>query len=402
MGVEKLEKEIKTIDEALKHSINWLEKSGIQNSQNKKNQLSGSVNAWYDPKKKKYSFVYSEINGYFMTMMVFLYKRTGEKKYLDRGLEAAKWLISNAQENNGGFRCLFLIDKNSSHAHKKDQIYSFDNGVIINGLVSLYKETKKSFLIKSAEKCGNWIINYCIDNNSLVKPVYEIEQNKFFESDKEWSTTSGSYHTKISIGLANLYSIVKKKKYLDASKKICNSSIKFQKKSGRFLSFPFKGGTNAHPHCYSAEGLWVLGAYLNNKKYLNSSERATKWIMSKQNSSGKIPRLFLINTSIYHERIDAIAQTIRLIFLSTLNKDKKKLLVSEDKLKKLLKIMLEYQNLKTNNPKIKGSFSWGKKSDGVILKHSNSWVTFFAIQALFFYKDYLENKKVKFDEFTFV
>ncbi len=402
MGIEKLEKEIKTIDDALKHSINWLEKSGIQNSQNKKNRLSGSVNAWYDPQKKKYSFVYSEINGYFMTMMVFLYKRTGEEKYLDRGLEAAKWLISNAQEKNGGFRCLFLIDKNSSHAHKKDQIYSFDNGVIINGLVSLYKETKKSFLIKAAEKCGNWIINYCIDNNSLVKPVYEIEQNKFFESDKEWSTTSGSYHTKISIGLANLYSIVKKKKYLEASKKICNSSIKFQKKSGRFLSFPFKGGTNAHPHCYSAEGLWVLGAYLNNKKYLNSSERATKWIMSKQNSSGRIPRLFLINTSIYHERIDAIAQTIRLIFLSTFNKDKKKLLVSEDKLKKLLKIMLKYQNLKTNNSKIKGSFSWGKKSDGVVLKHSNSWVTFFAIQALFFYKDYLENKKVKFDEFTFV
>ena len=402
MGAKKLDKQVKTIDQALKHSINWLEKSGIQNSQNKKNQLSGSVNAWYDPQKKKYSFVYSEINGYFMTMMVFLYKRTGEKKYLDRGLEAAKWLISNAQEKNGGFRCLFLIDKNSSHAHKKDQIYSFDNGVIINGLVSLYKETKKSFLIKSAEKCGNWIINYCIDNNSLVKPVYEIEQNKFFESDKEWSTTSGSYHTKISIGLANLYSIVKKNKYLEAAKKICNSSIKFQKKNGRFLSFPFKGGTNAHPHCYSAEGLWVLGAYLKNKKYLNSSEKATKWIMSKQNSSGRIPRLFLINTSIYHERIDAIAQTIRLIFLSTFNKDKKKLLVSEDKLKKLLKIMLKYQNLNTNNPKIKGSFSWGKKSDGVILKHSNSWVTFFAIQALFFYKDYLENKKVKFDEFTFV
>lgn len=402
MGPKKLEKEVKTIDQALKYSINWLEKSGIQNSQNKKSQLSGSVNAWYDPKKKKYSFVYSEINGYFMTMMVFLYKRTGEKKYLNKGLEAAKWLISNAQEKDGGFRCLFLIDKNSSHAHKKDQIYSFDNGVIINGLVSLYKETKKSYLIKSAEKCGNWIINFCIDDNNLVKPVYEIEQNKFFESDKEWSTTSGSYHTKISIGLANLYSIVKKKKYLEASKKICNSSLKFQKSNGRFLSFPFKGGTNAHPHCYSAEGLWVLGAYLKNKKYLNSSEKATKWIMSKQNSVGKIPRLFLINSSIYHERIDAIAQTIRLIFISTFNKDKKKLMVSEHKVQKLLKIMLKYQNLNTSNPKIKGSFSWGKKSDGAILRHSNSWVTFFAIQSLFFYRDYLKNKKVKFDEFTFV
>ena len=58
MGIEKLEKEIRIIDEALKHSISWLERSGIQNSKNKKNLLSGSVNAWYDPKKKKYSFVY--------------------------------------------------------------------------------------------------------------------------------------------------------------------------------------------------------------------------------------------------------------------------------------------------------------------------------------------------------
>ena len=143
-----------------------------------------------------------------------------------------------------------------------------------------------------------------------------------------------------------------------------------------------------------------MGTYLNNNKYLNSSQRATKWIMSKQNSSGKIPRLFLVNSSIFHERIDAIAQTIRLIFLSKLNK--KKLIVNEKKLKKLLKIMLKYQNLKTNNLKIKGAFSWGKKSDGIILKHSNSWVTFFAIQSLFFYKDYLENKKVKFDEFNLV
>ena len=88
-----MEKELKNIEQALKQSIYWLEKSGIQNSLNKKNLLSGSVNAWYDPQKKKYSFVYSEINGYFMTMMAFLYKRTGEKKYLNKGLEAAKWLI---------------------------------------------------------------------------------------------------------------------------------------------------------------------------------------------------------------------------------------------------------------------------------------------------------------------
>ena len=124
--------------------------------------------------------------------------------------------------------------------------------------------------------------------------------------------------------------------------------------------------------------------------------------MSKQNSNGKIPRLFLINSLIYHERVDAIAQTIRLSLLSTLSKEKKKMMFSEKKINKLLKIMLKYQNLNTNNLKIKGSFSWGKKSDGMLLKHANSWVTFFAIQSLFFFKDYLEKKKIKFDEFNFV
>jgi rhamnogalacturonyl hydrolase YesR len=402
MGFAKLEKEIKKVNQALHQSISWLKNSGIQNNYKKNSSLAGSVNAWYDPSKRKYSFVYSEINGYFMTMMVFLYRRTGDWSYLEQGLKAAKWLISNAQEKNGGFRCLFLIDKNSNHAHKKNQIYSFDNGIIISGLTSLYKETKKKFLIKSAERCANWIIKFCIDKNGLVKPVYEIEENKFFESDKEWSTTSGSYHSKISIGLANLYSVTKKKIYIDASKKICNSSLKFQEKNGRFVSFPYRGGTNAHPHCYSAEGLWVLGTYLKNKKYLSSSEKATKWILSKQNKKGKIPRLFLINSSIYHERIDAIAQTIRLVFLMQFNKEKKNLKPYEYKLSQLLKILLKYQYQANTKQKVRGSFSWGKKSDGKLVSHANSWVTFFSIQALYFYKDFLESKKVKFDEFTFV
>ena len=96
---------------------------------------------------------------------------------------------------------------------------------------------------------------FCIDSSYSVKPLYEISENKFYESDKEWSTTSGAI-SKVAMGLANLYSVTKQKKYLKYATKICDKSILYQNKSGRFLSFPFKGGTNLHPHCYSAEGLW--------------------------------------------------------------------------------------------------------------------------------------------------
>ena len=110
----------------------------------------------------------------------------------------------------------------------------------------------------------------------------------------------------------------------------------------------------------------------------------------------------MINSSIYHERIDAIAQTIRLVFLIQFNKEKKSLKLYEYKLSQLLNILLKYQYQTNAKQKVKGSFSWGKKSDGKIVSHANSWVTFFSIQALYFYKDFLEGKKIKFDEFTFV
>ncbi len=397
MGKKKLELNSKKLRASIDCAIAWLTNSGIQNSIGNKN---GSVNAWYDTKRKRYSFIYSEINGYFIIMMIFLFKQTKKKKYLDLALKSAKWLSTYALHKNGGFKCLFLIDKESPHAFKQNQIYSFDNGVILNGFVSLYKITKKTFLIKNAIKCGNWLTNYCIDKNFYVKPVYEISENKFYESDKEWSLTSSSYHTKIATGLINLYSVTKNKKYLNYAKKICERSLQFQTSKGRFISFPFRGGTNAHPHCYSAEGLWSVGNFLNDKKYLNSSYKATKWIYSQQNKDGKIPRLYFNEKKIYHERIDALAQAVRLAFLNTNVNNKLRINIS--KIEKLLILVLKNQNLKTNNLKVKGSFYWGKTSYGKLLKHPNSWVTFFSIQALMMYENYNKTKKKFFDSFDLV
>jgi hypothetical protein len=141
---------------------------------------------------------------------------------------------------------------------------------------------------------------------------------------------------------------------------------------------------------------------VNKKKYLLSSKKATKWILSTQNFSGKIARLFLLTSSVYYQRIDAVAQVVRLIMLNSLKKNNNYYLKSKNKLKKLIKILIANQNLKTNNKKIKGAFLWGKNSDGSVVHHSNSWVTFFAIQALYLYRDYITKKKIRFEEFDLV
>jgi hypothetical protein len=107
-----------------------------------------------------------------------------------------------------------------------------------------------------------------------------------------------------------------------------------------------------------------------------------------------------MESSNFNERIDSIAQTIRLILLT--QKEEKLSTNKKNKLKKLVKILISYQNSEIKNLKERGAFKWGKYSNGKFSNHSNSWVTFFGIQALYFYKDFLENKKINFDEFTIV
>ena len=78
MGEKKLDLKLSKLNLSLDLATRWVEKSGIQNLSGKN---AGSINAWYDPKRKKYSFIYSEINGYFLTTSVYLYKKTRNIKF---------------------------------------------------------------------------------------------------------------------------------------------------------------------------------------------------------------------------------------------------------------------------------------------------------------------------------
>ncbi len=212
MGEKKLDRLKKIhIKKNINLALDWLTKSGIQNNNKKKIREFGAFNAWFDPKSKKYSYMYSEITGYLITSMVYHYKVTRKKIFLKSAINAADWLINNAQDKEGGFKCLFLINKNLKYTTKETRSYSFDNGVIINGLVNLYNITKIKKYLYAAEKTVNFLILNCLKKNSEVRPVYDLSKKKFILNTKEWSLVPGSYHTKISMGILNLYKTTKKK-----------------------------------------------------------------------------------------------------------------------------------------------------------------------------------------------
>ena len=241
MGKEKLEINFGELNKILADGNKWILKSGIQINSIKNR---GGYYAWINTRTKNYSYIYSEITGYLLTYNCFIYSQIKNKTNLKAAEKAADWLISRSQKPFGGFKCFELIDKNLNIVDKSNYSYSFDNGVILNGLINLYKIKKKKKYLNSAVKCANWIVK-CSNSKGLVKPVYDFKNEMFIENQKSWSMLSGTYHTKIAIGLFNIYKILKRKKYLELEKKIIKNSKKQQSKNGMFPSTKFH--TNLHP-----------------------------------------------------------------------------------------------------------------------------------------------------------
>ena len=379
-------------------ALNWLINSGIQ-IRSEDHSKSGGFSAWYEMDTDVYPFIYSEITGYMLTMMCWEYSKTGNIKYLESAIHAGNWLINTTHEPNGGFHCIHpLIDERNEF--KKNQQYSFDNGIILNGLVNLYRHTREERWLASAVTVADWLINFAQRPNGAFFPVYQMDEDRFFESDKEWSLCSGSYHGKIAIGLLNLYDLTKKQKYLSSAQKVCDFALGCQNSSGRFISFLTRGGTNAHPHNYSCEALWVAGKYLGREDYLVSAARGVEWILNLQDSQGIVPRLYKDDTPIYNERVDAISQTLRMAVLSLQEGLLPKKYLSN--IEKLVSILPSYQVL-SNNKKTNGAFVFGKLSNGKPMPHANVWVTSFAVQALELYTDQVKgNKQSLMDPFYMV
>ena len=386
------------VETQIEKAAQWLLKSGVQVKSTNPLHHQGFA-CWYDAETQTMPYAYSEITGYLVTMMCALFEETGDPDFLSSASGAGNWLVRTTHEETGGFRCLYPLHS-TQFDYKHNQIYTFDCGVILSGLVNLFRATGKAGYLASAVTVADWMIREAQKPNGGFYPVYNIDTGSFVESDKEWSLCSGGYHTKVALGLINLYDATGHEKYKLAAVKACNFALTFQQPDGRFVTFPGEGGTNTHPHAYAAEGLWVVGSILGRDDYLNASAKATRWLLDWQSPEGIIPRHFHDGQPLYNERVDILSQTLR---LATIHLGEGRLTATmemQGKLEKLAQVILRNQ-ASSPDERINGGFYFGRLSDGSTVPHINVWVTAFAIQGLKIYSSVLNNT-YKFNPFFMV
>jgi len=310
-------------NEIFNDCVKWLLYSGIRikNGTNR-----GAVYGWKNLRPPLYPFIYGEITGYAITSYLYIYSELSELEALHSAKDSADWLVRNLYKKHES-SSIFLLPAGIIEAANFDQkgdlsnqIYAFDNGMIIIGLLNLYKITKDQNLLTAAEKMAKSLIERFFDGSKLVAVLdglcNPIDSSTNFRSDhgSKWSSVSGPYHAKLSLCLHELSSLTNNNYYATISDSLCKFALKFQQADGRFITNPGQEKiTYLHPHLYACEGLIYGGIMKSNESYILAGVRGVIWAMKQINqSTGGLPRNTEERST---EQSDCMAQLLRLLII---------------------------------------------------------------------------------------
>jgi uncharacterized protein YyaL (SSP411 family) len=369
--------ETKSIKTLVFDAERWLLRSGIQNLDPSSSAF-GAFNAWYDGDSKRYSYAFSEITGYGISTLLYLNNLKPEPLLIERARLAADWLMRTAWDSKyGGFQCRYDHLTGSFN----NRVCSFDAGMCLPALVNLYRGTKENRYLESAIQVADWLVSSMQKDDGSFYARIDTRSGEFIDRPEKWSTQSGSYHAKIAIGLAYLFSLTNRAVYRKSAIKICDWSLSFQCPDGRFVTNRQSNETHLHPHCYSAEGLLIWGLILGKKRYIASAASALRFVKRHQLRSGGIPRTYRNEEPSSNESVDILSQAIRLWVLLSRATQR---IDGKSALKKAVERLAGFSSPRRDK-RSRGGFVYGHTDEGVFVDHVNSWGTMFAIQALSMY-----------------
>jgi mannose-1-phosphate guanylyltransferase/mannose-1-phosphate guanylyltransferase/mannose-6-phosphate isomerase len=260
-------------------------------------------------------FLFSEVTGYAMRDLLLLHAMTGDASYVNRAEKAAVWLMRKAWHGNGWIRTRYYFERDDNeslnlYSFAGGNIFTFDNGICLNGLVSLWRATAGTEVFEHAKVLADNLVKLVKDDGS-VPAIVDIHGNTAQLEQRSWSQQSGSFHTKIAEALVEFAGLAGDERYAEVARQICVFALRFQEDDGRFIT-DRNGLTQLHPHCYATEGLLRVGRVLGDSRFVEAACRATEWAL-EQRCGDKLPQVVGVKGPIGHFcRTDTLAQVLGL------------------------------------------------------------------------------------------
>ncbi|MBI2589458.1 hypothetical protein HYW32_00265 [Candidatus Berkelbacteria bacterium] len=235
-----------------------------------------------DVRTGNYEFVYFETTGYLLTYLVNEYQATREEIFLHRAKQAVQFLTANLTR----WGLPYTLDPKSSKLDRR--VFTFDNAIIISGLLDLFTVTKLTRYRALALLISRPLIKSMIRTDGTVRAYRDLQTGRVTHSGTDFATDESCIHIKDSIALLKLARATGRGKYRTLAERLLATAPSFQRPDGSFLVHKNGSFVFSHAHCYATEG--CLYGYLStgSKEYLKWACAAGDYLSSAQAWTGGI------------------------------------------------------------------------------------------------------------------
>src|SRR6266566_667626 len=144
----------------------WFLESGIQ-------EPNGGVARYYLADTHENRAISTEITGYTISALVYLYSVTHDERYLDAATSSAQFLKRSARDST---LRLFPFEYATDQAAGPALAYFFDSGIIVRGLLALFRVTGDRELLEIAKVCGRSMAQDFAASGSKFHPILRLPE----------------------------------------------------------------------------------------------------------------------------------------------------------------------------------------------------------------------------------
>lgn len=170
----------------------WFLRSGIQ-------EQNGGVARFYRSDLQRNANVSTEITGYAIGTLLFLYQRTGQSEYLNAAIASARFLTRTAWNARlSSFPFEYPVDGSGPLA------YFFDSGIIVRALLATWRVTNETEFRDVAVVAGRGMSSD-FKAREAIHPILSLPDKRPLGYEQRWSACPGAYQLKAALAWYDLY-----------------------------------------------------------------------------------------------------------------------------------------------------------------------------------------------------
>ena len=223
----------------------WFLQSGIQES-------NGGVARYHHTDRAQNARISTEITGYAVSTFVYLHSILGDEHYLDRAISAARYLCRQAWDSDS-----FTFPFEPALPDEQSYAYFFDCGIIIRGLLAVWRATGDDEFLDAAKEAG-LAMAYDFLADVAVHPILTLPDKQPVHYEPRWSRSPGCYQLKSALAWRDLAEATGEKaldipfeRMLEYSLSTCDSFLPGDPN-------PEKVMDRLHAFCYFLEALLAV------------------------------------------------------------------------------------------------------------------------------------------------